>query len=492
MLHLLETGMGSKSLKKNAFLNFVKQLLKIAFPLITFPYVSRILQEENFGKYNFSLSVSHYFLLFASLGIATYAVREGARLRNDKEKLNRFANEVFSINVFSSLVSYGLLFLSLLFVDKFHSYRLLILIQSANILFNTLGTDWVNTIYEDYEYMTKRYIFVKLISLFLIFAFVREKEDYYLYTLIVVFSEVLANIANIIYVRRYVHLKLVIPSNLMVHLIPLCLLFVNELAVTVYSNADILMIGFQLGDEYVGVYSVSSKIYQIAKGLINSVLIVMIPRLSFYLGPHGSERQYNRLLVKVLKCTLMITLPMAIGMVFLRKEAILLLGGKNYLIGASALGILSLSLIPVCIGSVLFNGVLIPKRGEKYCLLSTFLCACVNVLLNYFLIRGIGLIGAAIATLAAEMLSAALAIYFSCKTFSVKFSLDKDFLSIIVSSAMLMIVCWLVGIKFSGIVRICASVFAGAAVYFLVLLAFHNSVVYGLLEAVKMKWKGRK
>lgn len=472
-----------KSLKKNALLNLLKQFLKIAFPLITFPYVSRILLEDNFGKYNFSLSVINYFILIAGLGISEYSVREGARLRDKKEHLANFANEIYTINILSSTFSYLMLLFSVIFVDKLHPYLLLIFIQSMNIVFNTLGADWINIIFEDYEYMTKRYIFVKVLSLIAIFVFVKKVDDYYIYTLIMVGSEVLANVMNIVYVRRYIKLRIHFPCNFFTHIKSLMLLFVNGFAVTVYSNADITMLGLLRGNDYVGVYSVASKVYQIAKGLINSVLIVTIPRLSFYLGKEESNDKYYKLFIKVLKCSLMITLPMAIVMFFLRKEVILILGGKNFLTGALALGVLSIALIPACISSVIFNGVLIPNRGEKYCLFSTFISAFINIFLNYIFIARFGLIGAAISTLIAEIISSILAIIFSYRLFNIKIRIDRDFISCIVASLFTIVSCWCLKNIWSGIMKIIFNTLVGVIVYGIVLILLRNTVIKEIINS---------
>ena len=152
-----------KSVGINAVLNIIKQCCAIIFPLITFPYASRVLGVENYGKVNFGTSIISYFTLLAGLGITNYAIREGARIRDNKENFSAFVNEVFTINVVTTLISYAALFLTLIFWDKLGSYRVLILIQSLSILFTTIGTDWINSIYEEYAYITIRYVIVHII-----------------------------------------------------------------------------------------------------------------------------------------------------------------------------------------------------------------------------------------------------------------------------------------------------------------------------------------
>ena len=123
----------SRSLKTNAIYNILRTASSIVFPLITFPYISRILSVNNLGKVNYGLSIITYFSLLARLGIPTYAVREGARLREDNGRIEQFASEVFSINIFTTMCSYVLLFVLLLTVPNLKNYQYLILIQSASI-----------------------------------------------------------------------------------------------------------------------------------------------------------------------------------------------------------------------------------------------------------------------------------------------------------------------------------------------------------------------
>lgn len=142
-----------KSIKVNAILNVTKQLCKVVFPLITMPYVTRVLQASGYGKYNFSSSIVSYFILLAGLGISDYAIREGARIRDNKKKFQIFSEEVFTINILSTIASYMILFVFLLFSKKLLDYRLLIIVQSMSIILNTIGCDWINSVYEDYFYM---------------------------------------------------------------------------------------------------------------------------------------------------------------------------------------------------------------------------------------------------------------------------------------------------------------------------------------------------
>ena len=135
--------MKKKSLGLNALLNGIRTVLNTLFPLITFPYISRVLSVENVGKYNFALSVIQYFLLIAALGISTYAVREGTKFRDDKKKFSIFANEIFTINIISTITAYILLVFTVAAVPKFKDYAVIIAVFSIEILFTTIGTECI-------------------------------------------------------------------------------------------------------------------------------------------------------------------------------------------------------------------------------------------------------------------------------------------------------------------------------------------------------------
>ena len=160
-----------KSLGKNAFLNGFRNVLNLLFPLLTFPYVSKVLNVEGIGQYNFAQATVSYFLLVAGLGISTYAIREGAKYREDKEAFNVFASEVLLCNAISTIIAYLLLALCMIFVGKLQTYATLIWVFSIQIVFTTIGVEWLYSIYEEYEYITIRSIVVKIISIILIFIF---------------------------------------------------------------------------------------------------------------------------------------------------------------------------------------------------------------------------------------------------------------------------------------------------------------------------------
>ena len=347
----------------------------------------------------------------------------------------------------------------------------------------TLGADWINIIFEDYEYMTIRYIFVKLLSLLAIFSFVKEFDDYILYSGIIAGSDALANVFNIFHIRKYVKLRITRKCRFRAHIVPLLILFVNTLAITVYSNIDILMLGIFANDDAVGVYSVSSKMYQIIKLLINAIIVVTIPRLALLLGNENKE-QYNRLLNRVLKCVIVFMLPVITGMCLLSKEGVLILGGERYIEGWTSLRILSFALIPAALNGVFLDGILVVNRKEICCLIATIASALLNILLNLFMIPLYGIEGAALTTFASELTGCLLAVFFSRDCHKLRFRIDKDYISAFIGCFAIIACCFIFSSIDNIVRRVAISIISSGLLYFLILKLFKNSIIRGITDSI--------
>ena len=163
-----------KSLKLNFIMNAILTMSSFLFPLISFPYVSRILGPDGTGRVDFATSLIAYFLMFAQLGIPTYGVRACAKVRDNKHLLTKTAHELLIINLVMSAVSYAVLFLAVLFVPRLRQDRVLYILVSLTILFNTIGMEWLYKALEQYTYITIRSILFKIVSLAAMFLLVRE------------------------------------------------------------------------------------------------------------------------------------------------------------------------------------------------------------------------------------------------------------------------------------------------------------------------------
>lgn len=465
-----------KSLTKNAILNTIKQIFQIIFPFITIPYITRILTPENYGMVTFSSSCVNYFSLIAALGISTYGVREGAIIRDNREKLSNLASELLSLNLISTIVSYLLLVISVSLIPKFQDYSSLIYLQSITIFCMTIGMDWINTIEEDYLYITIRYIVFQLISLILLFTLVRDKNDYLIYACIYTFASGGANIFNMLYIRKYVDITLRFKTDWKKHIVPVLVLFGNALAITIYVNSDITMLGLFKSDKAVGIYGLTSKIYIIIKQVLNAIVVVTIPRLVFYLGSQRIE-EFRSLSGKIFSAMLTLVVPSIIGLCFFSEEIVIIVGGKQYAEGSTVLVILSLAVLFSLIASFFTNCILIPYKFEKDVLYGTIFAAIINIFLNIFLIPLWSYIGASITTLIAELFMA-LYSYTLIKKKKIMFDYYNVHVAVMRGSIYVIVVCFIfkryMDNKFFALV---ISIFTSSFIYIVVQIKLKNKII---------------
>lgn len=392
-----------KSLVANATLNMIRTILGIIFPLITFPYISRVLGVTNIGKINFASSIVSYFSLIGAFGVANYAIREGARVRDKKEEFQNISNEMFSINIVTTIIAYTLLIVMMFISRTLRNYSLLIAIQSAAIFFTTIGTDWINSIYEDFLYITIRQVLVQLCCLIMMFVFVHTPKDYYLYAAISVFSSVGANICNFFYCKRYVKLRFVFTSSLKRHIPSMLMFFLSNLTTTIFLNSDQTMLGIICGDYNVGLYSVSVKIYTIMKSFFTAILTVLMPRMIYMLS-NSDSISIQKFEQKVVLIYTSLVFPLATGLFVLSDSAILIVGGENYMGAVPSLQILSVSLLCSAMAYFLTCVVIIPRNKEKIMMSASATSAVANVILNLFFIKFLSESGAAITTAISEII----------------------------------------------------------------------------------------
>lgn len=479
--------MRKKSLGVNALLNGLRSALNLIFPLITFPYVSRVLSVDGMGIYNFSNTYVNYFVLIAGLGVATYAVREGAKYRDNEEEISEFASQVFTINMISTLIAYLLLIGSLLIFSNLRNYVTCILIFSLQLFFTTIGTEWVYTIYEEYEYITIRSIAFKIISIVLLFLLVHSPNDYLWYAAITVFAGVGSNILNYIHAKSFCKIKFVKETNWRYHLKPILVIFASAVAITLYISSDTTILGLLKGNYAVGIYGVAVKIYTIVSGLISGLLVVTIPRLAMLIGKKR-VKEYNHVLQEVINSVSILGLPAAVGLVMLSREVILIIAGRKYLEGTLSLQIITWALIFSNYSTIFNQCVLIPLKRESKTLRNTVITGLVNVGLNFIFIPLWSYNGTALSTVIAEFMVMFMngwsardyvgPILKSKRTF-------KSILDSIIGCVGIALVCVLLKLGISSLIlRTVLSVGLSVIMYGAILVFFKNEIALEYLNKI--------
>lgn len=455
----------------NAFLNMSRTLLNIAFPLITYPYITRILSPVGIGQYEFSKSIVSYFILISALGITQYAIREGAAIRNDKNEASKLYNEVFSLNIYSTIVAYMLLFFTLAVVTSLHQYTFLILIFSLQMFFSTISVEWLFNIYEDFAYITIRSFIVQIISVLLMFMFVKTEKDVVIYTWITTLSTGGAYIFNYMYAKKYTQLHIVSLKKVMPHLKSVMTLFFVSIASTIYMSSDVTIIGFISGNYYVGIYSIAVKIYTITRQLTTSMLSTTIPKASLYFNSNRIK-EYNLLLNNILGMLLTFVLPSVIGILFLKTNIVSIIAGNSYSASSTSLGILAVGLLFSVISSFIINAVLLVQRKEDIILKIATISAIVNIVLNLVMVPFFQERGAAVSTVISEILMVILGYHYTKNLCLIKLP-KNEILGIIFGCLGVIIVCTGIKIVFdSNLLVLIGSIILSILIYGIILKLF--------------------
>ncbi len=394
--------MKNSSIKVNFIMNAVLTISAFIFPLITFPYVSRILGPSGTGNVSFATSIVTYFALFAQLGIPTYGIRATARVRDDKRLLSKTVQEIFIINIVMSLVTYVVFFIVLNCVPQMNTDRLLFIIISSTILFNAIGMDWLFKGLEKYTYITFVSILFKFIALILMFVFIHQKSDYVIYGAISIFAASASNICNFLNAHKYITLKPIGGYEFKQHLRPIGIFFAMSCATTIYTNLDTVMLGFMKDNVEVGYYNAAVKIKSVLLGVVTSLGTVLLPRASYYIENNEID-EFKRISGKAINFVILISFPLTLYFILFAKEGIYFLSGDAYANAILPMQILMPTLIFIGLTNIMGIQMLIPLGKEKVVLHSEIAGAIVDLIINMILIPIMASSGAAIGTLLAEI-----------------------------------------------------------------------------------------
>lgn len=393
--------MKQHSIRYNFLMNFILTASQFLFPIITFPYVSRVLTAAGNGRVSFAASVANYFIMVASLGIPTYGVRACAQVKNDRVLLSKTVHELFIINFVVTLFTTVSFFACVCFVPKLYAEKTLFYINGINILLNMFGMNWLYQALEQYDYITYRSIAFKLLSILLMFLLVHHQSDYVIYCAIGVFAAVGSYVFNLLRLPKVINVRWYGDYHFKRHLKPILILFSQSLAVSIYTNLDTVMLGFMRTETDVGYYHAAVKIKMLLLSVVSSLGNVLLPRMSFY----AQEKKMTELvdtMLKALNYTTLMSVPLTTFFVWNAKNVIYLLAGEGYSGAVLAMQIITLAVIPNGLTCVLGVQVLTALEKEKYVLLSVCVGAVTDFILNLLLIPKFGAAGAAFATMVAE------------------------------------------------------------------------------------------
>ena len=392
----------ARSIKTNYLLNLINSGSTILFPVIVFPYASRILLADGIGHVDFFQSIMQYVLLITSLGIPMYAIKEIAKSREDHILRNKTLLEIFSLQVILSIVAYIIVFLLSLTVPEIRSDRLLFYILSISILFNTIGCDWFFQGIEDFKYITIRSIIVKIISLCLLFLLVHTREDIYYYAFIIVFGSLGGNVFNFIRICKTIDFPFeCVGINPIKHLKPALHVFVLTFITTIYVQLNSIMLGFISDDKSVGLFTSASKISHLLLIIGTTLSTTMLPRMSNLIA-YKKDEDFKKMCAILIQFILMVSIPLTMGLIVAADKIIHIFCGYSYEESILTLKLLAPIVLVIGLSNVLGIQILFPAGKVDIVIKATAMGAFTNIILNIFMIPLYKHNGAAISTLCAE------------------------------------------------------------------------------------------
>lgn len=393
--------MQQTSIKKNFIMNSILTMSSFIFPLISYPYVSRVLGPAGTGKVAAATSWITYFNMFAQLGIPTYGVRICAEVRDDREKLSRTVQELLAINLIMGAVSYGALFVLINLNSSMANEKPLYVIMSSLILFNAVGMEYLFKGLEQYSYITRRSILFKLIAMIAMFLLVRSEDDYVIYGALTIFASSASNVLNFFYARKYISLKKTGKLNLRKHLKAVAVFFAMSCATTVYTNLDVVMLDYLKTDQDVGYYNAAVKIKSVLVSVVTSLGTVLLPRASYYVEK-GMKDEFRYIMSKAINFVWIFATPLFIYFTIYAREGVLFLSGRAYEGSILPMQIIMPTLLLIGLSNITGLQILVPMGREKIVLYSEIIGAAVDFSLNMLLIPKMASSGAAVGTLVAE------------------------------------------------------------------------------------------
>jgi O-antigen/teichoic acid export membrane protein len=383
------------STKKNIVLQSTYQIASLIIPFITAPYVTRVLQAEQIGIYSYTYSIVNYFMIFAMLGIDYYGNRTIAKVRGNQETVNKLFTEVFYSHLIPSFLA-----LTIYIVFCFQMtgiYRIIAFIQILYVMGEMLNVNWLFAGLAVFKVTVYRNMIIKILTIILIFVFVRTKDDLLLYISIMAIGTFLSLTIVWVVIRKYVKFVRVNLREVLGHLKPMSVLFVAAVATNIYRMIDKTMLGSLGHLQILGSYEYADKFLRLPLSVIVAVGSVMLSKSANMISVDGEDKVIN-LLKKTLNYITLLVSIMTFGVILYGRDFSVLFLGNEFSDTGVLLGVLAISFLFMTWNSVLRTQYFIPKSLDNYYVISVWIGAIVNVILNLVLIPHYHGIGAAIAT----------------------------------------------------------------------------------------------
>lgn len=407
------------SIRKNFFYSGILTTANYLFPLLTFPYVSRVLGVTNIGIVNFVDSFINYFILVSMMGINIVGIREIAKSKWNKDKLNQTFSGLFYLNTISTAIALVVLIIVTLSIDKLLGYWHLMLIGALKLIMNFLLIEWLYKGLEEFKYITIRTIIVKMCYVISVFVFVRCAEDYVIYYFLSVMMIVMNSIINLAYSRGYVSLKW-LHVNVFHHFKPYFILGIYSLFTSMYLLVNVSWLGFVSGEKEVGFYTTASKLFEILIALFTAFTGVMLPRMSSLLA-EGKMDEFKNKVIKANNILFSFSIPLILLTIVNAPSIISIIAGPGYEGAIIPMRIMMPLILVIGYEQILVMQTLMPLKKDNAVLWNSIMGAITCILLSAILIPKYASIGTAIVWFCSEIVVLCSAQYYVIKYVSISF-----------------------------------------------------------------------
>lgn len=419
----------SQSIKSNFLYNSALTVSNFVFPLLVYPYVSRVLGVTGVGICDFTDSIINYFLLISMMGMNIVGIREISRARGNREELNSVFSSLFTLNFITTLLALLILFICSITIEHLSAYRELMFLGGFKILFNFLIINWFFQGLENFKYVAVRTIVVKLLYVASVFLFVQNEGDYIEYYALSVLMTAGNALINFIYSRRYVTFSLR-NIDLKRFLSPFLIMGVYSLLISMYTTLNISYLGFTHGDSQVGLYATAVRLHTIALALFTAFTYVLMPRLSLYIKENRID-EFKSILHRTTEALTLLAVPVILFLGVECSDVIYLLAGPKFLEARLPMLIILPLIFIIGYEQVLVVQGLMPLKKDKAVFVNSLFGALTGVTLNVLLVSRFAATGSAVVWLCSEIVVALCSLYCMNKYIHISFPLKKTLLYIL-------------------------------------------------------------
>lgn len=380
--------------KKNFGYNLILTFCNYLFPLLTYPYVSRVLGVSNIGVCNFVDSIVNYFILFSMLGVGSYGVREIARCKDNVDKRNEVFSNLFLINIFMAIVSIVLLIICTFSIPQLLNYRFFLGVGVVKIIFNLFLIEWFFQGIQQFKFITIRSVIVRCLYVAFVFMFVKSQDDTIIYYLLTCLTIVINALFNWYYSRKFKSFSLN-KIYLGFYIKPIIVFGYYRILTSMYTTFNTTFLGFSNGDIEVGYFSTATKLYGIIMGVFTAFTTVMIPHVSQMLQ-EGNREKVQELLNITILVLIIISLPIIILCELLAPLIILLIAGPGYEGAIIPFRIVILLLLVIGMEQIIVQQFLMASNSNKSIFQVSTYGAIVGLFLNFLITPRLGAIGSSI------------------------------------------------------------------------------------------------